>query len=224
MKYSAMSVLMLGFASAVPARVPRITVASAFGFNSACPGDSGDPAARDELESRESEFQAAWASEAPQLLAEAQRVTGVPFRFREARVALTSCRIPSRSFPLIVNARPYLKAIGEPYPLNSGVYVDTVFHEILHNYIGDIAGDHPTTALTAKYAGESAIVRDHIWLHALETVVYRRLHRMSELDASIADERKLKAGDQFVRSRQIVATEGADAVVADLKTARATRN
>ena len=213
------SVIAILIAPAARAAVPSVRVASAFLFNSNCAGEAADPAARDELESREAAFAAAWAAEGPLLLAETERVTGIPFPFDSVDIALTSCRIPSMSLPLIVNARPYLAAAGGAYALDSGVYVDTLFHEILHRYVDRAVEPGRTSALLTRYALESGNVRSHLWLQAIETLVYRRLGRLAELDASIADERKLKSGGQLTRGREIVAREGAEAVVADFRTA-----
>ena len=179
-----------------------------------------DPKAVAELRSRLGEFRDSWRGDAPQLLGAVPGITGVPFRFREAKAALFLCRgFPAISLPLMLNMRIYLAATakGTPVPLED--FSNLVFHEVLHRYVGDSIDALPdrTTPLLEKYRNESTGVRNHLHLYAIMIAVYRELEREEELDRAFVVEQMLpKAGAVSTRAREIVAIETPEKFIREL--------
>jgi hypothetical protein len=165
-------------------------------------------------------YQRAWAARAPELLRTARTIAGQPYRFNETTAALVTCGIPSMSFPLVLNARSFSKISGGSEADEVSMFVNTLFHELMHRYIGDQLRTLPsTTPLLAKYASEPVIVRNHLHLFALQELVYRQLKLDGELARAEALDRALRNGALFTRTREIVAAEGAAAFVAELRPA-----
>jgi hypothetical protein len=177
-----------------------------------------EPALR-ETEARLAEFRTQWAGDEAALLGSVVAVTGVAFRFAETRAALVSCGFQSISLPLLVNVRPYLGAASGAKPAPMSDFSNTVFHEVLHRYVADSIRALPgsTTPLLKKYATEHPAVRNHMHLFAIERLVYRKVGRETELEASIEVENTLRGATNLRRARTIVAEEGAEALVRELK-------
>lgn len=180
-----------------------------------------DEACQAELRERLPEFRAAWEREGPLLLQTAAEQVKIPFRFHETRAALVVARFPSLSHPLILNAHEYLRSANAPNtPQPMEVFVDTVFHEVLHRYIDNVLGGYDaavSTPLLQKYAQENLVVRNHLHLYALQTVVYGQLHKREQLVAVIASEQKLMRAVDFARARKIVADETPAAFLSELQ-------
>jgi len=167
-----------------------------------------DPAAVKELGTRLDSFRQHWRAEAPRLLGAVPTVTGVPFRRRELWAALFLCHLPSMNTPLMISVRHYLTgAPNGPAPLS--IFSNTVFHEVLHIYVGDIVDSLPgqTTPLIEKYKSEHPAVLSHLHLYAIEALVYRRLGRENELEAVFAFERRFPRPALAAKAREIVAAE-----------------
>lgn len=131
-------------------------------------------------------FRDLWRKDGLALLAAVPAVTGVPFRFREAYAALILCPGFPRpmSVPLIVNMRMYLSFTGKDKTAPMIDFVNTLFHETLHRYVGDWLATMPdrTTALMSKYKSEPIPVLNHLHLYGIERLVYRKLGREKDLD------------------------------------------
>lgn len=72
----------------------------------------------------------------------------------------------------------------------------------------------------AKHKAEPQPVLNHLHLYAIEGLVYRRLGREKDLAISIAAEQALKEAPTLKRARELVAQEGAENLVKELKTAQ----
>lgn len=173
----------------------------------------------EELETRIGEFRAEWEKQAPTLLKMTVRLTGAPFDYAETKAALSLCNPGSLSFPLIINARPYLKSINggdAVQPLDK--FVATVFHENLHRYVNDRKARLPdkTTPLLEKYKNEPAPVRNHIHLFAVYDEVYRRLGRQKDLEQIMTFEKTSNSAAVFKRAREIIAAEGTANVICEI--------
>ena len=150
------------------------------------------------------------------------KVTGVPFRFREATAAaLFVCSgFPSMSLPLLINTRPYLAASakGPVTPLVD--FSNNIMHEVLHRYVNDCLEALPrkTTLLLEKYSTESQAVRNHLHLYAIMELVYRQLGREKDLKVVFAAEQMFpKAWATSKRAREIVIEEKAEIFARELR-------
>lgn len=176
-------------------------------------------AALNDMRQREVSFQQLWDSEATDLLGTARDLVGVPFPFKEVEAALTLCEFPSVNFPLIVNVRRYFTATTDTKIVPNTVFINTVFHELLHRYVGTVLHSRPgrSRPLADKYKDELPVVQNHLYVYAVETLTYERLRRQQELNAAILDEKTLARGEAFTRGRAIVATETPQKFVAELR-------
>jgi hypothetical protein len=213
-------------AAATPVSYPDVTMDYKPMFDAACAQATGKeiaPAAVDELRSRLESFRESWRRDAPRLLGAVPEITGVPLRFREAKAALFLCgAFPAMSLPLMLNVRIYLEATAKGAPVPAEDFSNLVFHEVLHRYVGDIIDGNPgrTTPVLDKYRDEAVPVRNHLHLYALMAAVYNKLGREDELGRSFVVEQKFpKAGAISARAREIIAAEGADRFIRELRPA-----
>ena len=197
-------------ANAEPA-YPEVTFQYSPVFDDACADATKqpiNPEAVKELQSRFASFQDAWRKDGPQLLAAVPELTNVPFRFRETKAALILGGFPSMANPLMINVTRYVKATahGSPAPLE--VFSNALFHEILHRYVTDSIGTRPhATPLLEKYATEPKVVVGHLYLFAIEALVYRKLGREKDLEAVLASQQTIPLWPAFKRAREIVEKE-----------------
>jgi len=200
----------VGTSAAEPA-YPDVTFQYSPVFDDACADATKqtiDPEAVKELQNRFASFQDAWHKDGPQLLGAVPELTGVPFRFREAKAALILCGFPSIANPLMINVNRYLKATahGPVAPLE--VFSNALFHEILHRYITDWLGTRGhTTPLLEKYGTEPKVVVTHLHLFAIEALVYRKLGREKDLEAVIVSQQAIPLWPAFKRTRELVEKE-----------------
>ena len=196
---------------------PEVTLEYRPMFDSACAEATKEPiapAAVSELQERLGEFREHWRKEQPNLLGTVPAVTGVPFKFREAKVALFVCGgFPSMSLPLMINMRPYLAATSKGPTAPMVDLSNVILHEVLHRYVGESVEALPggTTPLLQKHQDEPPPVRNHLHLYAVMLLAYRKLGREKDLDAVWAAEKRFpKAWAVSQRAREIVAEEGAE--------------
>jgi hypothetical protein len=105
---------------------------------------------------------------------------------------LTLCDLPSQSIAGIsVNMRYALRSFT-PNPVPMRYKVDTLFHELLHDYIAR----HPVgrSPLLARHAAETACVRSHLHLLALQKAVLLELGQRDELRTVVATDSQLPSG------------------------------
>jgi hypothetical protein len=181
-----------------------------------------EPEAVAELDELVPQLEAAWSESGPALLAAAGEAVGRPYRFRQATARLLTCGIASRSRPLVINMRPYLRATSGRRRAALRQFTSTVVHEVLHRYVSDLIygrGYGGETPLLRKYADEHQEVRDHLHLFALEEAAYHGSGRDAELRDVEAFESHLVNARPFARSRAIVRAEGAEAFLAELRDA-----
>jgi len=225
-----LAILGLFLGLALPANgsdIPWITLAYSPTFDEACAARLGqplEPEAVEELNQLMPAFESAWLQDGPEWLAATRVTVGHPFSFREVTARLVTCGIASRSRPVVINVRPHLQATaGRPADLRQ--FASTVFHELLHQYVIDsLDGQAGDTPLLRKYAGEPAVVRDHLHLFAVEEAVYQRRGQSAELRAVEAFQARLIGGKLFGRAREIVEAEGIDAFLAELRADQAAAN
>ncbi|HEY8993045.1 MAG TPA: hypothetical protein VIM71_00040 [Lacunisphaera sp.] len=185
-------------------------------FMSEATREEASDAATAELRTRLPEFRMSWANEGPKLLKAAMDLTDRPFKFAETRAALVVSRVPSLSHPLIISMPEFLRAVRGDRAQPDEIFVDAVFHEILHRYIADILGQRETILLK-KYSAETIVVRNHLHLFALQEQAYEELGMNDVFERAVAAEKQLKGATAFARAREIVKIEGASAFVSELK-------
>jgi hypothetical protein len=204
---------------------PEVTIRYSAPFDSACAEvtkQAIEPEAVKELQSRLESFRALWRKAGPELLGAVPPITGVPFRFSEAIAVLILCPgFPPMSAPLMVNMRMYLSSTGKDKTAPLIDFGNTLFHEVLHRYVGDWLATMPgrTTPLLSKYKSEPAAVLSHLHLYAIERLAYRKLEREQDLDVSVAAEQIWNNSVILKRAREIVAKEGAESFVQELRVA-----
>ena len=164
------------------------------------------------------ELERQWRDEGPAWLTTASEVVGRPFAFREAKAALITCGMRSLSDPLIINMRPYLSATTGAKPAALTVFVDTLFHELLHRYVWDLLRpDVNVIPLYEKYVKEPTVVLNHLHLFAIQDAAYRRRGRGADLERVKAFEAGLRRAKLFARAREIVQAEGVERFLAELR-------
>jgi hypothetical protein len=228
-----------GQAGQAPAEppVPRVEFAFPRLIERYCSAVSPRPPAEEvmaEIARRLPELAAYWEREGPVLLEESRRVTGRPYHFAETQAVLHGCEdLTSMSQPLLIAAAPYTDAWERRPPGASGRprvrrtdadFAYAVWHELTHRYISRVIAGLPgaTTPSRERHAGEDIVVRNHLHLFALEELVWRRLGRGEEFEARRV--RILALGDpELTRAYGIVAEEGAEALVAELRPGDADR-
>lgn len=197
-----------------------------------------DPAAIAEIKARMPDFRTAWDKEGPGWLASVVRLTGHPFQFRETLAVLHACPdMESWSAPLMIAAARYTKAAGAgaesgpvrralaagksfprlpPKTLDDFVYV--VWHEMMHRYVQELKMQLPggQAPIQARYAHEDETVRGHIALYATEKVIWKELGREAQYAARVA-EAKARGYKSHYRAMEIVEAEGADRILAELR-------
>jgi len=126
-----------------------------------------------ELLARQPEFEQLWAAVGPKLIAATEAIAGQAFPADEITVRLTLCNLPSQSaLGVSVNMRYALQSFtARPVPMR--YKVDTLFHELLHNYLDEYPV--PDSKLLGQHATEPARVRSHLHLLALEKAVFLAL-------------------------------------------------
>lgn len=132
-----------------------------------------------ELIARQAEFENLWLTTGPKMIAATESITNKPFPAGDVSVRLTLCDLPSQSIiGVSINMRYALRSFT-PNPVPMQYKVDTLFHELLHNYL-DI---YPArgSKLLEQYASEPARVRNHLHLLALEKAVLLKLGELQKL-------------------------------------------
>jgi hypothetical protein len=195
---------------------PSIEISYAYLFDELCAQNNKykiDPAWVAEVKSRLPQIQAAWATSGPgsTLLKTTEEIVGKNFDQKQIHVALTVCNYPSMGDPLIINMRYSLKSfINEPLPMD--VTVDIIYHEILHNYIGGVAGPYlgevpgkipADSKLLLKYEKEDETVRGHLHLLALQKAVYLKRGHAETLQRVLAKDKSLP-NKSYARAWEIV--------------------
>jgi hypothetical protein len=204
--------------------VPSITFAYSDLLDDACSNLTKEPPdaqAAGEAKRLLPQLEAAWQKEGPALLQAAQAAIGQPFGFREAKAALMTCGIPSMSHPLLINMKAQLHVLPPKDETAAAQrFVDTVFKELLHRYLGDIVmaqGGRDATPLRRKYSTEPPVVRNHLLLFAVQEVVYAARGRGAQLQDAKAFEAGLRNASLFARAREIVQAEHAETFLNDLR-------
>jgi hypothetical protein len=201
--------------------IPNVSFDHAQVFDRRCAQllhDTIPAAAFKELDELMVSLHARWAREGPKLLSGVVQITGRKFEFPESRFAATLCTFGSVSFPPIIDMRPFIKSTAKGDVESEAVFETVIMHEVLHHYVDDRLDPWPggISPLLTKYKDESATVRNHLHLFAIETLLYSRLNMDSYLAESIVSENKLGPAPAFQRARAIVDRETPRAFVKEL--------
>jgi len=210
-----MSLLALAFAFVAHAQsYPKLFFSYSSLYDANCPAEMRpSPAAVEEILTRTGEFAAAWQAQGPALMAALFNLTGKGFSRSELTATLSGCRdLPSISDPLVLNVTRYLRIERGARARNLDQFVDLVFHEMLHTWVGENLPRQ--TQLLHKYADESRLVRSHLHLMALQVMVYRRAGRTDLL--SWIEVFYPSMSGEYPRAWEIVQVEGAEAFFAEL--------
>ena len=156
-----------------------------------CMGKPVAPEWDREMRERLPEFVALWKASGPGMTMAVERITGKPFA-PSRKVTLTLCEIPSNSlFGVTVNMRYALRSFtASPVPLR--YKLDTVFHEMLHEFVGRTTPQ--TSTLLASHSSETHCVRNHLHLLALQKAVLVRTADTAALEQVIAIDGLLPSG------------------------------
>lgn len=169
-----------------------------------------------EANSREAEFKAIWDSEAPALFSKLFEEFPKGFSRREMTATLSVCpAAPSMSNPLILNVTRFLKSyMGDKPTRPNYVFVDLVFHELLHTWL--VENLKRPTPLLIRYKDEPKSVLNHLHLMALQIHVYKLLGRQDLLDWIASQYPRLPG--VYPRAWEIVSRiEGYEAFIAEIK-------
>lgn len=187
--------LLTTFATPANASQPEVAITYSPRLDSICGffrGYSIKDEWKQELASRLPEFESLWVSEGPQLIDAAEAVTGKSFPPESVTAHLTLCNLPSQSIiGISVNMRYALKSFT-PSPVPIGYKVDTLFHELLHDFLK--ANPPKNSMLLAKHHAESECTRTHLHLLALQKAVYLKLQKPMELQEIIRIDSQLDSG------------------------------
>lgn len=131
-----------------------------------------------ELESRLDEYRNLWSRIGPDLLAQAEKISGLRSP-RSANVRLTLCNLPSQSIlGITVNMRFAMQSFTDtPVPLR--YKVDTQFHELLHRMLD---GHLPRQSRSlVEHSDASRCVKNHLHLLALQKASLLELKQLEAL-------------------------------------------
>jgi hypothetical protein len=211
------------------ANFPVVTMDYSELLDSACATSANRPLDSDlvaRVAAKLPQYRTQWASRGPALLRAEAEIVGHPFAYHETWAAIVTCGLPSMSFPLVLNARSFLGAFDETGSEAGEMtsFVNTLWHEASHRYVHDLRDRFPDrmTPLLKKYSSEPAVVLSHLHLYAIEQLIYRRLGLEPDLELVRKVQKKMRNQAVTDRAREIVAKEGADAFVRELKAAPAT--
>jgi hypothetical protein len=184
---------------------PKLYFDYSYLYDSNCaPGDTHykiDEAWQNEVEKRTPEFQALWEKNAPELLGAVINHFHRGWSRKELTATLSLCDTGSMSNPLIVNARAQLVSFMNPKPVRPDyAFVDTVFHELLHNFVVENLPDE--TPLLKHYENEHRLVKNHLHVLAIEKLVYTKLQKTDEL--AWLEYLNNRIGGEYLRAWQIV--------------------
>ena len=149
--------------SAEPAEAVRFVYTPA--AQGTCAGTPNLPALERELHERLPELETLWREAGPGLVRAVSTLTGRAFS-PAGPVHLTLCEVPSNSFAgATVNMRFAMRSFtASPVPLR--YKMDVAFHEMLHPFVSRYTPRR--SPLLATHASESACVRNHLHLLALQ--------------------------------------------------------
>lgn len=196
--------LLLVLSRSATAGEPLVRITYSHGLDTACSFLRGYTIEEDwinELESREQEFQNLWEVLGPKMMGATGQITGKYFSEKELTARLTLCDLPSQSFfGISINMRYALTSFTKT-PVPMSYKVNTLFHELLHNYFSE----HPinNSVLLKRYASEPNRTKDHIHLFALQKAVLIKLNETEMLETQIKIDSQLPDG-YYKRAWEIV--------------------
>ena len=183
--------------------LPKEEIFYASIFDSVCATKTSyriDPAWVQELADQLPDWRKLWNQEGMLLLKTTIKLIGRPFAQQNFQVSLSLCSFPSMSAPLIINTRYVLRSFTN-HPIPDYVFISTIYHELLHNYIDSFLPKN--TPLLIKYKNESKGVLNHLHLFALEKATYLQLGWKSKLKEIIAKDESLPNND-YKRAWEII--------------------
>jgi hypothetical protein len=162
---------------------------------------------KEELASRQGDFQKLWNTLGPELMQTAETITGKSFPSANFTARLTLCDLPSQSLlGISVNMRFALAGFTEtPVPMR--YKADTLFHELLHEFL--TANPLKDSSLLQQHATEHRRTRDHLHLLALQKAILLSLNETDALQDVIATDSQLPGG-YYKRAWEIVNASDAE--------------
>lgn len=187
--------LLLGSCWNTRAGQPSVTVVYSASLDSVCSlvrGGTIKGEWKDELASRQAEFEVLWARVGRLLVQATEAITTKPFPAEPVTARLTLCNLPSQSFiGISVNMRYALRSFASaPVPMR--YKVDTLFHELLHAFLSKHRPAN--SALLAAHAAQPECTRNHLHLLALQKAVLLTLHEDAILRDVVAIDGQLPGG------------------------------
>jgi len=170
-----------------------------------------------EAQEKELEFSNIWTAEAPQLFQQLFLDFNKGFLRKELTATLSVCaKAPSFSDPLVLNVTRFLKSYMKDKPVRPNyVFVDLVFHELLHTWL--VENLKQPTPLSVKYKNEPRSLVAHLHLIALQIHIYTKLKR-SDLLQWIEDYYPNMQGVYPHAWEIVTKTEGHQAFIDEVKT------
>jgi len=184
-------------AAALPAAAEaRVQIVYDARLDAGCLPERGASAAatawQAELAERLEAYRHEWDTAWPRLRAATEAVTGQPFPARSFTARLTLCDTASEAVPssdtVIVNMR-YALASFTPTPVPLRYKVQTLYHELLHEYLA--RWQPAASPMLEQQAEPSRRIRNHLHLFALEKAVLLHLGETDVLAQTIAIDSQL---------------------------------
>ena len=167
------------------------------------------------------DLQRLWDNDGMLFLKTAMREVGLAYPHGEVQANLTACPgVPiGISAPLLVNVRPFLSTATARLPDSHFSLI--LFHELMHTYILPVRSR--SELRSKKYASEPPGVRVHLHVMALEKFALTKLGREQLLKDLDDRHRNVAAPAAYKRAWEIVASEGHEAFIRELKQASQAR-
>jgi len=153
-----------------------------------------------ELQEKLPQLQKAWNQRVPIFLQAIKELTGKEFKTKEIKASVFICKESSYSVPMKLWVAPYLKSY-EKKTQSSDSFTRLVLHEILHIFTVENLQDR-SSKLLKKYANESRITQNHLYVMAMQKAIFLKLNLREELTKHIKHETSL--GGPYARSWKIV--------------------
>lgn len=158
-----------------------------------------------------------WDKDGPDYLRVVFDEIGVPFPYLEVQVTLTVCDVgASMSSPLLIDIRNWMppELGGRTSAPPAWRFPFIVFHELMHHYTRP---GYEGSALIKKHESESAVVKKHLHVLALEKLALVKLARQPDLASLDRNYPSLNPADPYRRAWEIVNDESYEAFVKELK-------
>lgn len=194
--------------------VPRLFFSYSWLYDSTvCEKSPPDQKWVDEILERSESFSNLWLNNGPKFFQVLFDHTGLGFSRKELTATFSVCpNSVSYSNPLVFNMKPYLNSHMNPKtPFGDDNFVDLVFHELLHLWVGEHLKN---SELRRKYISEAPLVKKHLHLMAIQKFVYAKMGRL-DLIAMLDLNYPRMINKSYARAWEIVNLEGHDVFMSE---------